>query len=317
MFASCRKISFALSLLLALLRSVGAEERDRKFEVVEKSDRLAISCGGEPVADYVFGDAKILRPYFASIHTPGGQQVTRNHPPVEGRDAMDHAEMHPGLWLAFGDISGHDFWRNQGRIEHVRFTQRPTVEKDRLTFATLSRLVTKDGKELCQLTSRYLLADRNNAWLLVWDATFRSEDGDFIFGDQEEMGWGVRMATPLTEKAGGTILNSAGQKTAAATWGKAAKWCEYAGKIEGESAGITLLASPKNFRDSWWHNRDYGLMVANPFGRAALQQGDKSAVTVKRGEPFRVVFGAAFHDDNEFDPAEAYADFVKELELLR
>jgi hypothetical protein len=274
---------------------------------------LSISCGGQPVTDFVFADPKTLRPYFANIHAPGGQQVTRNHPPVEGRDATDHAEMHPGLWLAFGDVSGHDFWRNQGRIEHLRFTQRPSAAKGKLTFATLSRLVTKDGKELCQLSSRYALSEGKDASLLVWDATLHSDDGDITFGDQEEMGFGVRMATQLTEKAGGTILISAGQKGAAATWGKAAKWCDYSGKTEDRRAGITLMASPTNFRASWWHNRDYGLMVANPFGRAALMQGEKSVVTVKRGEEFRIVFGAAFHDGEKYDPAQAYAEFVKLL----
>ena len=312
---SCQSCFLSLLLASSWLAILAQSDRpDREFEVAQRSDRLAISCAGQPVAEYVFADPKILRPYFASIHSPSGQPVTRHHPPVDGRDAGDHAEMHPGLWLAFGDISGHDFWRNQGRIEHVRFTQKPTIDKGELTFATESRCVTKEGKELCRLTSRYLLADRQSAWLLVWDATFHSADGDFTFGDQEEMGFGVRMATPLTEKAGGTIVSSGGQKTAAATWGKAAKWCDYSGKVDGRSAGVALMASPANFRESWWHNRDYGLMVANPFGRAALKQGESSFVTVKRGEEFRVVFGAAFHDGEKYDPAEAYNDFVKRVD---
>ena len=72
---------------------------------------------------------RILRPYFCNVHAPGGIQVTRNHPPVAGQDATDHDTMHPGLWLAFGDINGQDFWRNKGRIEHVRFTEPPKVEE--------------------------------------------------------------------------------------------------------------------------------------------------------------------------------------------
>lgn len=298
----------ALSLHVAI---AWADPPGRKFEIAETADRLTITCEGKPVAEYVFGDAKIQRPYFANIHTPTGRQVTRNHPPLEGRDAVDHAEMHPGLWLALGDISGHDFWRNQGRMEHVQFVEKPETSTGKLTFATQSRLVSREGKEVCQLTSRFLLADQRDAWLLVWDARFRSKDADFTFGDQEEMGFGVRVATPLTEKAGGIILNSAGQKSATLTWGKGAKWCDYSGTIDGHSAGITLMASPDNFRESWWHNRDYGLMVANPFGRAALKQGDRSAVTVKRKEDFRLIFAAAIHDGEKYDPAHAYDEFLK------
>jgi hypothetical protein len=188
------------------------------------------------------------------------------------------------------------------------------VADGELRFATQSRLITREGKELCQLASRFLLAAREDSGLLVWDATFRSDDADFTFGDQEEMGFGARVATPITEKAGGMITDSAGRTTAAATWGKAARWCDYSGKIDGCSAGITLLAAPGNFRESWWHNRDYGVFVANPFGRAALKQGERSMVTVKRREEFRLAFGAVFHDGEKYDPAEAYAEFVKRLD---
>jgi len=43
-----------------------------------------------------------------------------------------------------------------------------------------------------------------------------------------------------------------------------------------------------NFRPSWWHVRDYGLMVANPFARKALGKGEPSQVIVQPGEPFKL-----------------------------
>ena len=55
------------------------------------------------------------------------------------------------------------------------------------------------------------------------------------------------------------------------------------------------MADPANFRPSWWHNRDYGLMVANPFGRESMKQGVKSVVRVNRGETLRLRFGAVLH----------------------
>jgi hypothetical protein len=54
--------------------------------------------------------------------------------------------------------------------------------------------------------------------------------------------------------------------------------------------GITLMPAPTNFRESWWHNRDYGVFVANPFGRAAMKQGAASRIDVKKGEVFRIGF---------------------------
>jgi hypothetical protein len=92
------------------------------------------------------------------------------------------------------------------------------------------------------------------------------------------------------------ITNSAGQKSASATWGQAAAWCDYSGSIDGTQAGVMLMAAPENFRASWWHNRDYGVFIANPFGRQAMKQGDRSAVTVPKGETLRIRFAASIHD---------------------
>jgi hypothetical protein len=262
------------------------------------------------VAEFVFKDARILRPYFANVHAPGGVKVTRNHPPVAGVDATDHDTMHPGIWLAFGDISGQDFWRNKGRIEHIQFTEPPMVKQGRLTFTTECRLRTAEGKTVCSLTNRFTLTQLTNAWLLGWDATFRSEEGDFTFGDQEEMGFGVRVATAITEKNGGLITSSSGLKTAKATWGQAAEWCDYSGTVDGRKLGITVMPDPRNFRPSWWHNRDYGVFVANAFGREAMKQGAKSVVTVKRGETFRLRYGAVIHDGLAAN-AQALAEFFR------
>jgi hypothetical protein len=280
------------------------------FQFTQTPDRLVIAHSGQPVAEFVFRDERILRPYFANVHARGGLKVTRNHPPITGVDATDHDTMHPGIWLAFGDISGADFWRNKGRIEHVRFIEPLAVQDGRLTFATECRLRTAEGRNLCSLTNRFTLAAQTNAWLLVWDTTLRSDENDFTFGDQEEMGFGARVATAITEKNGGVITSSTGLKTAKNTWGQPAGWCDYSGTIDGRRIGITLLSDPNNFRPSWWHNRDYGVFVANPFGRAAMKQGDKSAVTVKRGEDFRLRFGAVMHAGDGYDAAAACHRFV-------
>ncbi|MAG93164.1 MAG: hypothetical protein CMJ48_05380 [Planctomycetaceae bacterium] len=293
--------------------STDPAERPGRFQLTEKPDRIVITHSGKPVADYVFRDARILRPYFANVHGPNDIQVTRRHPPVKGKDATDHATMHPGIWFGFGDISGVDFWRNKGRIEHVRFLQKPTVTDRRLTFTTLSKLVTPEDSTLCEMTSRIMLVEQPGGWLLVWDAAFRSNDRDIKFGDQEEMGFGARVATSLAEKNGGVITSSSGLRTAARTWGQAADWCDYTGLVGKTPVGITLMASPDNFRQSWWHNRDYGVFVANPFGRAAMRQGERSAVTVPRGQSFRVRFGAFAHNSPAHNPANTYRVFLKLL----
>ncbi|MDP1563159.1 MAG: PmoA family protein [Pirellulaceae bacterium] len=228
-------------------------------------------------------------------------QVTRHHPPVDGVDALDHDTMHPGIWLGFGDINGQDFWRNKAAMEHVRFATPPTVTGGRLHFATECRVQTSDGNPLCLLTNEYTLVARPTGWMLVWSATFQADQGPLVFGDQEEMGFAARIATPFTEKSGGVLRSSTGKQTAASTWGQSAKWCDYSGVGPG-SGGIMLMASEQNFRESWWHNRDYGVFVANPFGRAAMQQGPRSEVTIEHGESLKLIYAAFIHDHQAFDP---------------
>lgn len=278
------------------------------FSFEEKNDRLRISLSGKPIVDFVFRDEKILRPYFANPRLTSGVQVTRNHPPVKDVDAVDHDTMHPGIWLGIGDISGQDFWRNNAAMEHVRFVSAPQVVDGRLKFATECRLKTSKGEPLCLLRNDFTLTARPNGWLLVWSAEFRADQREIVFGDQEEMGFGARVATPFTEKNGGMIRSSKRKQTAKETWGQPAKWCDYSGPGP-KSGGIMLMASDKNFRESWWHNRDYGVFVANPFGREAMKQGARSAIAVAKGETSKITFGALIHDHREFDRDAEFAAF--------
>lgn len=278
------------------------------FGVEEQKDRLRISLDNKPVVDFVFHDKEILRPYFASARLASGMQVTRNHPPIEVEDAVDHDTMHPGIWLGIGDISGQDFWRNKAAMEHLRFVTSPTFNDGRLQFATECRLKTSSGEPLCLLTNEISLIARPSGWMMVWAATFRADQLAVVFGDQEEMGFGARVATRFTEKNGGLIRSSTGKKTAKETWGQPAKWCDYSGS-DPQSGGIMLMASEKNFRESWWHNRDYGVFVANPFGREAMKQGARSAITIAQGETLKVTFGALIHDEQPFDPDVEFQAF--------
>jgi putative membrane-bound dehydrogenase-like protein len=297
-----------------------AQSSNPQFHAETKSDRVAITHGNAPVADFVFSDPKIFRPYFASVFSPDGIQVTRNHPPIAGKDATDHDTMHPGIWLGFGDINGSDFWRNRARIEHLEFVQTPVTKPDRVQFSTRSRLWTTNGSPLCLLTNQILILHQPTHRLILWDATFHADTVDVVFGDQEEMGFGARVASLITEKQGGQLTSSDGRRGAKSTWGQAFEWCDYAGISGQHRVGITLMASPQNFRGSWWHNRDYGVFVANPFGREAMRQGSKSQFTIQRGDSLRLIFGAAIHSGpigTTPDSKGIYREFKDATQTLR
>ena len=270
-----------------------------------EADRLTIRREGRPVADYVFSDPRILRPYFQNVRAPSGVQLTRNNPLLEG-DATDHATMHPGIWLGFGDINGQDFWRNKGRIEHVRFVQPPEVRAGVLTFATANRLLAQDGSSLARQESRFSLRlSGDSAYLLTWETELLGDGRGLVFGDQEEMGLGVRVGTPLTEKAGGLVVTSDGAKGARAAWGKPAAWASYSREHDSRIQGAAIFPAQSNLIPTWWHSRDYGVIVANGFGERVLPPAAGGKLVIQPGELLRLRYGILLFDT----PASAPPDF--------
>jgi hypothetical protein len=112
------------------------------------------------------------------------------------------------------------------------------------------------------------------------------------------------------------MTNAEGMTDGEETWGKASDWIDYSGIIDDKYVGIAVMPDPGNFRPSWFHARDYGFVAANPFGRQAMEQGEKSAVTVKKGEDFHLGFGILVYcnpDGEKTDIANAYQAYLKVL----
>jgi len=268
--------------------------------------RLSIRHAAVHVTDYVFTDPEILRPYFRNVRTPGGVQVTRMHPPGAS-DASDHATMHPGVWLAFGDINGEDFWRNKARIEHAAFVTEPSLVQGRLVFATRNRLVAADATPLATLISRFEIAAwSDHAFALTWQAEIQGQGRALVFGDQEEMGLGVRVATELTEQKGGLVVDSQGVKGAKTVWGKQAAWAAYSREIGGRIQGVAIFPSASNPNPTWWHSRDYGVFVANGFGKRAMPASPDGKLVVKAGDSLKLRYDVLLFDT----PASAPIDFA-------
>jgi hypothetical protein len=316
MGARCSRIIEAL-LSVAISTSVTAAEHRILFE--SQADALRIRVDDQPLATYVYRDPQILRPYFKDLCAPGGIQVTRHHPPREGIDPTDHATMHPGLWLAFGDLGGADFWRNKGTVEHGGFVKAPRVEGDQGTFAVRNRYVA-GGTAICEEVCAYTFQVRPAGYLILWDSTFQAQQSGLYFGDQEEMGLGVRVATPIMVKPQenrarpGHIVDEHGRRNEKGTWGEPAAWCDYSGWVGDAFAGIMVMADPGNAAPCRWHTRDYGLMVANPFGRSAFKKGLVNKTEVLSGQPLHLRFRILVHagrSEDRFDPAAAYQDSLK------
>jgi len=110
------------------------------------------------------------------------------------------------------------------------------------------------------------------------------------------------------------VVNSYGVRGAKAAWGKVADWCEYSAVIDGRRIGAAIIPHPDNPQRSWWHVRDYGLMVANPFGPLVLPREAGGKVNVPAGEQLRLRFGVRFFSRPESasdNPAAVYRRFVQ------
>jgi hypothetical protein len=178
-----------------------------------------------------------------------------------------------------------------------------------LTFATTNRLLASDATALGVQTSRFEFSRAGeSAFRLIWSAELRAEDRGLVFGEQEEMGFGVRVATTLTEKNGGLVVNSDGLEGARTAWGKPAAWAAYSCEIDGRIRGAAIFAAESNPNPTWWHTRDYGLIVANGFGKRVLPGATDGKLAVKPGEALRLRYAVLLFDS----PAAAPVDYSAE-----
>ena len=304
--------------VLALANAAFAAGPPVRFD--RSGDTVRVLVDEKPVATYHMGDQDIPRPHFRDVFTLNGERITRPCPPApaayKGND--DHATFHPGIWLAFGDLGGEDFWRNKAPVRHVRF-EGDFIEGDGFgSFTVVNRYERAGGgTPVCTETCTWSVrVAPDQGWILSCDSVFQSDDADFAFGDQEEMGLGLRLNTPLTVKfGGGRIVNSNGGENEKGTWGRQALWCAADGNGGKDRAGAAIMPFPSNFRKSWFHSRDYGLLVANPFGKKAMTApDDKSAppdkTIVAPGTAFRLGFGLFIYDGAP-DLEKAYGSFLK------
>lgn len=322
-------ITFRAIAILAAIQMVrayaAAAESEPQVRFVRHEDSLDILIGGEHIATYCFHDSTISRPYFAHVKTRSGIEVTRQHPPIAGKDLTDHATFHPGIWLAFGDLNGADYWRLKARVRHAGFEEEPTGGAGNGSFAVRNEYLDPSDSinVICKETARYTVHKLPNGYLLLWDSRF-SSDHDFYFGDQEEMGVGFRVATPLRVDSAsvgnvppgiGAILDAEGRKNEHEIWGNAAKWCDYSGTLAGKNAGMAIICHPGNTRPSWFHARDYGLLVANLFGRKSFGKGEMSRIVVHAGDEFRLRYGVFVHNELSDSHANLDAAYQQYLQL--
>lgn len=283
------------------------------FSFRDRNDKTEIFYKKQRVATYLKRHPKLTRHALVNVTTPSGIQVTRNFPARKPEDidpgykaenGIIHPLMHPGIWIGFGDVNGEDYWRLQSKVVFDRFVVPPQGTKDSGQFKVRNKLMSRDGQRvICTEQIQYTFTKHDVGMILKVEAEYVSHERDFYFGDQEESGLAIRVASPLRVQGGnGTILNSRGEKNGAGVWGKTAEWFDYAGTVKGRHVGILVMPSPKNSRKSWLHARDYGVVVTNPFPKQPKERREPYVKTwVKKGEPFKLSYALLIHESAATD----------------
>ena len=294
--------------LQTLQRPEPIQAADGEFEFRQEGGELQLFLGQTQVATYLLEHDQLTRRAFVNVRTPSGIQVTRNFPPRKPEDidpgytaeaGIIHPVLHAGLWMSFGWIEGNDYWRMTSKVVHEGFQEQPTGKRGEASFASRDRYLHRDGSQtICFQDTRYHFRHIDEGILLDWDAEFYNDERDFVFGDQEESGLAIRIASPLRVQGGnGEIVNNRGEKNGAGTWGKEFEWINYSGEIDGKRIGLLVIPHPDNPRNCWSHSRDYGALVCNPFPKQPRERRQPYVTTpVKKGERFRLRYTVLIHE---------------------
>jgi hypothetical protein len=325
---ACSLLIAVVSALAATPDRVSAAPAATESVAIEvRPDHVDFRAGKDLVTRYRIGP-DLAKPYFWPVHGPGGVSLTRAWPMEEAPPGGSTDHVHQkSAWFCHGDIipqgleltahipgiAGVDFWseaRGHGRIVCTKVgTPRLSGRHGRIT--THNEWRTADGRKLLDEVRTIHLYDFGTTRLLVLDIDLEASAVPLTFADTKEGSMGVRINDRIRAEGGkGKIENADGKTGERQCWGRVSAWCDYSGPLDGRVVGLAMLDDPANRYPACWHVRGYGLMGANPFGRAKSgfpdMKGRTDLVKRAKGEHLKLRYGLLLH------PGDAHAGRVAE-----
>jgi Methane oxygenase PmoA len=337
MGASLRFLARALPVAAGLLFVSLAASDSPGTQVKRTHDFVDFLARGQLVGRYQIESPKpggtLAKPYLWPLYGPGGSALTRAWPmeKAQAGGSFDHPHQ-KSAWFCHGDVipegvplkhkehgvEGVDFWSEtpaSGRIVCTRVT--PDVQQDHPGIITHNEWRTADGLKVLDETRGIHLYTFGDTRLFVFDIDLYASVAPLTFGDTKEGSFGIRINDRLREEHGtGKLENADGKIGEAQCWGRRSAWCDYSGTIEGHRIGLAILDDPANPYPACWHSRGYGLMAANPFGRAKSgfpdMKGRTDLVHLPRDEHLKLRYGLLLHpgDAREGKLAEYFQRFA-------
>lgn len=257
--------------LFDVLRRPRAPRRDSTIRITPRRhapNLLEVKAGGEAFATVRLAPGERM-PSIYPLHAPGERLALRGFPfDRREHDATDHPH-HRGMWIAHGDVGGHDFWHDPSCRIKVRSHE--MVEGDAVRFKadwlSPAGLLARETRTL-----RFSTGPRFNRV----DTTIELVPvvPELEFGDTKEGTFALRLAPSLRVDgpvARGRLENAEGVRDKAC-WGRRSSAVTAEGPIDGRLVRVTVEDDDSNpWFPSHWHARTYGLLAMNPFGRRAFE----------------------------------------------
>jgi hypothetical protein len=329
------------AVLLALaamgLTTTAAQEEKDSFVPARAtmSNHILFGAGEDTAAVYAFG-GDLAKPILWPLKTANNKQITRDWPmrPAAGDVRKEDHPHQKSAWFTYGDVipegveikrkrkgvEGIDFWAEGpdcGRIVCVAARDYQHTA-NHASVTTHNEWRSAEGRKIMDEMRKLRFFNYEKARLFIVDIDLWASVVPITFGDTKEGAFGVRVAHSMREDRGkGRITNAEGAVGERPCWGRISAWCDYSGPVEGETAGIAIFAGPDNPLPTCWHSRGYGLMAANPFGRAKsgfpAMKGKNDRFRLAKGEHLTLRYGIFVHlgDVKQGKVAEAYELFKK------
>jgi hypothetical protein len=285
----------ALALAWPLAAQVAFTPRPQSIQVL---------IGGKPYTAFYLAPGG-NKPYLYPLSTASGAVVTRHFPmePFPG-ETSDHPHQR-GLFFAHGDINGSNFWAtepgsgiaNMGSMK-LRGAAETTPGAKSGSIHAVFDGIDAHGATIMTETRDIVFQDDPKLRVIDYDIEIRAVK-KLVFADTKEGTFGIRLADSMTEDKGGRMVNAEGAETEKNVWGHRSPWVDYAGPVNGKTAGVAIFDNPANPRyPAYWHARAYGLFAANIFGVRDFT-GDKTkdgSLTVDQGKSIRFRYRVVIHD---------------------
>jgi hypothetical protein len=282
-----RKIKL-LSILIILTTGVFSIQA-AKISAVKVGSKINVTVDGKYFTSYIFSSDEKY-PFFYPVNGPlSGGSVT----------SMRNGEYphHSSLFFGCDRVNEGNYWQEG-------------LERGRII--SVNAEILKEGGDTVEISDECIwsrpgaispVKDHRKITITAPSETVRQMDvtitmemlTDVHIQKTNHSLFSARMATDLSVKNGGTLINAEGIKGEKETFGKPSPWMDYYGKRGEMIEGLAIMQHPSNpWYPSPWFTRDYGFISPTPMYWPA--NGEETFM--KKGETLQLHYRVLVHGGN-------------------